>query len=111
MVELDEVVVLAQLLLDREVLRTGGPVLHLPQVPLFELLESDEVELAFLVGELSEAHRTQQRTLLALGTETDDLDLLVFVLGVHAVELRFDVELGSCLFGCDVRHSIREEIL
>ena len=71
----------------------GWPVLHLPKFFFLEFLDGDEIELALLMGEFSQADRAEDGGLLAVRVEADDLYLFVFVLLVHAEQLRFQVQL------------------
>lgn len=79
-------------------LRSRWPVIHLPQVLLLQLFQSDQVVLAFLMCELREAHRTKQGVFFAGGTQADDFYLLLFMLFVHAGNLGLKVELGLHAF-------------
>lgn len=87
LIQLYQVVVFAEPLLYGKMFGLSRPVVHLPQISFLQLFQCYQVEFAFLVTELSQAHRAQQRALLALGVQAHYLYFFLFVLLVHAVQL------------------------
>lgn len=88
-IQLHQILVLAEPDLNLVVVPISGPIFHLKQILLCQLLDADQVELAAFMQELRQAYRTQHRTLPTVLIQAQHLNLLIFVLLVHASYLAF----------------------